>query len=278
MADNKDLAELEREVELARARLAVDIARLRAPETFESAKQIVMDSITGYRDEAMGAARTRSNSFLQKIKAKAAANPAAATAILAGIAWRLYRHPPVASLLVGAGVAALARTDPNDDSLTPRRLAQRAAHRASELKDRAAAQIADMTEGAVGSAQEKLQDKLHDWSCAAERALENVTQRRRRAASPEASSSYQENSSRLRADPYQSSPEAYAPERLMQEERESRQRRDAYLLGFAALALGAAVGVARRRKASGEYVQGLRTDSLRTDNLRKEGMHTEDFV
>jgi hypothetical protein len=260
MADDKDLAELERDVEHSRARLAADVALLRAPETFESARQSVMDSIAGYRDDAMGAAQTRANSFLDVVKAKAAANPAAAAAILAGVAWRLYRRPPIASLLVGAGIAALARTDPNDDSLTPRRLAQRAAHRAQELKDRAAAQIAEMTEGAVGSAQETLQE----WSSAAEWALENVTHKRRRAASPEALSSYRSSSqSGFLADPYQESPAVYAPERSPQDERESRQRRDAYLLGFAALALGAAIGVARRRKAPGKPEEILSTQALR---------------
>lgn len=272
MADDKDLAELERDVELARARLAADIARLRAPETFESARQSVMDSISGYRDDAMGAAQTRANSFLDAVKAKAAANPAAAAAIVAGIAWRLYRHPPIASLLVGAGAVALARTDPHDDSLTPRRLAQRAAHRAQELKDRAAAQISQMTEDAVGGAQqvqgklqEKLQGRLHEWSSAAERALESVAQRRRRTA---------RQSSSFLEDPYQDSPEVYAPERSPQEERESRQRRDAYLLGFAALALGAAIGVARRRKAPGERMEA-RARGAHSERLRSQAQHSQ---
>ena len=37
-------------------------------------------------------------------------------------------------------------------------------------------------------------------------------------------------------------------ESSLEDPREAAQRRDAYLLGFAALALGAAVGVARRRR------------------------------
>jgi hypothetical protein len=266
MADDKDLAELERDVELSRARLAADIARLRAPETFESARQSVMDSIAGYRDDAMGAAQTRATSFIDDVKAKAAANPAAAAAILAGIAWRLYRRPPIASLLVGAGIAALARTDPNDDSLTPARLAQRAAHRAHELKERAAAQIAEMTEGAVGSVQEKLQGKLHgklhgklqgklhEWS----------STKRRRSASREASPSDRSSSQAgFLSDTHQDSPEVYAPAHWLFDERKNRQRRDAYLLGFAALALGAAIGVARRREAPGEREETLSTQTLR---------------
>lgn len=286
MADDKDLAELERDVEQARARLAADIARLRAPETFESAKQSVMDSIYGYRDDAMDAAQTRATSFMDDVKAKAAANPAAAAAILAGVAWRLYRHPPIASLLVGAGIAALARTDPHDDSLTPRRLAQRATQRAQELKDRAAAQIAQMTEGAAGGAQEK----LHEWSAAAERALESVTQRRRRATAEGAPwrESPQSSQSGFLSDPYQDSPEVYAPARSLFEEREYRQKRDAYLLGFAALALGAAVGVARRRTAPGEQrrarnrrqhlQEGAQQNAQYISPGNAQDVHAENFV
>ena len=258
MADDKDLAELERDVEQSRARLAADIARLRAPETFESARQSVINSIAGYRDDAIDAVQTRASSFIDGVKAKAAANPAAAAAILAGIAWRLYRSPPIASLLVGAGIAALARTDPNDDSLTPARLAQRAAHRAHELKERAAAQIAEMTEGAVGSVQEKLQGKLqgklHEWSS---------TKRRRTALGDASPSDRSSSQAGFLSDPYQDSPEVYAPAHSLFDERKNRQRRDAYLLGFAALALGAAIGVARRREAPGEREEMLNTQTLR---------------
>ena len=254
MADDKDLAELERDVEQSRARLAADIARLRVPETFESARQSVINSIAGYRDDAIDAVQTRASSFIDGVKAKAAANPAAAAAILAGIAWRLYRSPPIASLLVGAGIAALARTDPNDDSLTPARLAQRAAHRAHELKERAAAQIAEMTEGAVGSVQEKLQGKLHEWSS---------TKRRRTALGDASPSDRSSSQAGFLSDPYQDSPEVYAPAHSLFDERKNRQRRDAYLLGFAALALGAAIGVARRREAPGEREEMLNTQTLR---------------
>src|SRR6185437_14414318 len=46
------------------------------------------------------------------------ANPSAALAIGAGLAWRLVKHPPLATALIGAGVLSLWRTTPariNDD-------------------------------------------------------------------------------------------------------------------------------------------------------------------
>jgi hypothetical protein len=50
-----------------------------------------------------------------KLKGRAAANPAAALAIGAGLAWRLAHRPPIASLLVGVG--CLWRTTPARDGL-----------------------------------------------------------------------------------------------------------------------------------------------------------------
>jgi hypothetical protein len=44
---------------------------------------------------------------LDDLKARAAANPAAALAIGAGIGWRLLKHPPIASALIGVGLVSL---------------------------------------------------------------------------------------------------------------------------------------------------------------------------
>jgi hypothetical protein len=218
MANDRSLTELERDVEQARARLAADIARLRAPETLEGARRSVMDAAFGYRDQAMGKAKESARSFLDDVKARASANPGAAAAILAGVAWRLYRHPPVASALIGAGVAMLARTNAHDDRYAPGRLARVLAHEASErarrVKERAAAQIAELKESALGGPEEADQDAAPAPAARVGRAG--------RAA---------------------------VIERAVADPREAAQRRDAYLLGFAALALGAAVGVARRRRA-----------------------------
>ena len=48
--------------------------------------------------------------------ARAAANPAAALAIGAGLAWRIAHRPPIASLLVGIGLVSLMRTSPSQKS------------------------------------------------------------------------------------------------------------------------------------------------------------------
>jgi hypothetical protein len=260
MANDKSIGELERDVEQARARVAADLARLREPETFDSARKGVMDAANGYKDEAIGAVRERVNTaaqdFVDAVKAKVAANPAAALAIAAGVGWRLYRHPPIASLLIGAGVVGLMRADLEDDSLTPRRLGRTVAEKASALKDRASEQIAELTENATGAAQEK----LHEWSAAAERAYDDMTDRMSHAGATR-SASDRAGAQRVSPDATPAGAMVHGADSTYRSRSQPRplqveaeQRRDAYLLGFAALALGAAVGVARRRREEEEIV------------------------
>ena len=102
-----ELDVLERDVEDARGRLRLDLARLRAPGTMERMK----DDVTG---RVTGAAQDTAYGILDEIKARAAANPVAALAIGAGLAWRFIHRPPIATLLVGAGLVALMKTDPHE--------------------------------------------------------------------------------------------------------------------------------------------------------------------
>lgn len=266
MADDKSIDELERDVEQARARLAADIAMLRAPETFESAKSGVFDAAYGYRDQMRDKANDYGNGMLDTWKAKAAANPLAVAAIGAGIAWRLYKHPPITTVLVGLGLASLMRTDPDDDSMHPRRLMETASEKAAELKERAAAQVAELRETAVGA----MEEKVHEWTAAAEGVVEKAAER---------VSSIGSSSSPPRADgqtptfaqtrdpealgvtgsgmraptadiPYSGYQTRSYPPYPSDDTRSFRassggDRRDAYLLGVAALAVGAAVGLSR---------------------------------
>ena len=63
-------------------------------------------------DKTKEAAKDGAQRFLTELKERAAANPVAALAIGAGLAWRLVHRPPVATLLVGMGVVGLLRTSP----------------------------------------------------------------------------------------------------------------------------------------------------------------------
>ena len=102
-----ELDVLERDVEDARGRLRLDLARLRSPGSIARMKDDVTDRVTG-------AAQDTAHGVLDEIKARASANPVAALAIGAGLAWRLARHPPIATLLVGAGLWGLLKTNPHE--------------------------------------------------------------------------------------------------------------------------------------------------------------------
>ena len=75
-----------------------------------------VDQATTYRDDLVdktkNAVKDRAQGILAEIKDRAAANPLAALAIGAGLAWRLLHKPPIATLLVGGGLVSLLKTDP----------------------------------------------------------------------------------------------------------------------------------------------------------------------
>ena len=108
---------LEREVEQARSRVAGDLARLRDPKAMSDLKRDISYQVMSAKDRltrsARDAATAKVSGVFDGIKARVAANPVAAAAIASGIAWRLGKHPPVATVLVGAGLVSLFRTDPD---------------------------------------------------------------------------------------------------------------------------------------------------------------------
>lgn len=82
---------------------------------------------------SMDSARSAAHRVLTDIKNRAATNPTAALAIGAGLAWRIVRHPPISSVLVGLGVAALLKTDPERDASPVMVRAAESANSAAEL-------------------------------------------------------------------------------------------------------------------------------------------------
>lgn len=110
------LEQLERDVEIARAKLATDLSTLRAPSTYSeftsTLKSEALEMKDTVVDKAKSSVQATIESFVEDVKARAAANPAAALAIGAGIVWQIIRRPPIASALVGAGIYSLFRTSP----------------------------------------------------------------------------------------------------------------------------------------------------------------------
>lgn len=112
-ASSDDVATLEAEVAAARERLARTIDTLADPRTHEAMKAEVMERIEGYKqqlfDGARNSAQGTANGVVADLRQRALNSPVAVAMIGAGLAYRLYRHPPIGTLLVGAGAALLMR-------------------------------------------------------------------------------------------------------------------------------------------------------------------------
>ncbi|MBV8753475.1 MAG: hypothetical protein JO328_11520 [Hyphomicrobiales bacterium] len=127
-----ELDRLEEDVAKARERVVADVARLRSPAAFEEFKGDIGQTFSDTAQRAVAG-----------LKNRAAANPAAVLAIAAGLLWRFARRPPIASLLVGVGLTSLLRTS-SDSPPSPvvtrsGELLQAANERASELSEQARA-------------------------------------------------------------------------------------------------------------------------------------------
>jgi uncharacterized protein YjbJ (UPF0337 family) len=237
-----ELDVLERDVEDARGRLRLDLARLRAPGTMERMK----DDVTG---RVTGAAQDTAYGILDEIKARAAANPVAALAIGAGLAWRFIHRPPIATLLVGAGLVALMKTDPHERHMGAD-FVERAGEFAGTVKETVSEKIDELSHsefaaragelsGTVaakaselgGTVREKagelsgtVKETVGQWSA---RTGEFASEAGREVSS--AANSLAKDSRRVAAAVHED--------------------RDTYLLGAAAIALAAAVGISYQRSA-----------------------------
>lgn len=198
-----DLDELEQDVEAARLRVADDVARLRAPATIDAFKGDVLAQVHEVKSEwvqkATNAASCTAQHLWIDLKNRASANPAAAFAIGAGLAWRLARRPPISALLVTIGAASLVRTNPSSG---PPPIVTRAADFGERLNEFA------------GTAKEKLRQYVEE---AQEASGETISQ-----ASAKATEIADRTSE------------------MMQRAISDTETRDAYLLGGAVLAVGAA--------------------------------------
>ncbi len=215
---------LEREVEDARKRLADDLSRLRSPTALGEFKGNLLAEASGAKDalleKSKQAATDGLHSLVADVKERAAANPAAAVMIGAGLAWRLVQRPPIASLLVGMGVWSLWR----DNS----------SHKGS---NGFASQVGALT----AKAGESLDEFATQVSAAAEHASRSAAKaalKLKGAATERAADA----AAQLRDQAIDAVSEALQP--LGSEE----GARDKLLLGVAAVAVAAAVGIATQHR------------------------------
>ena len=226
---NEDLAHLEREVEIARARLSTNLSTLFSADTYAAFKGDLKDE-----------ARAALSRMVENVKARAAANPAAALAIGAGLTWRLVQRPPISVALIGAGIVSLLRTTPvTSNGYFERdyfaegktRLKQQAGELADTVKEQAveiAGEIKEQTNTLAASASDRVADAV---TSVKDQATQTVEDGWRSAAA--ASQSVGESAQR--------------GIRFAHSAINDPDVRDNLLLGLAGVAVAAALGIAYQR-------------------------------
>jgi hypothetical protein len=183
MMTEQSFYRLEREVEAARAKLATDLSILRSPATSD-------EFTTTLKQEAKSSFQATIQAVIEDVKARAAANPSAALAIGAGLAWRVFRHPPIAAALIGAGLISLFRTAPvqtNGDVDYFSQAKARLREQATQVADTASEQVAAMGGSVAQKAAElagATEERIQEWTNeAGSLAKQAATELRQRAAS-----------------------------------------------------------------------------------------------
>jgi hypothetical protein len=187
--------------------------------------------------KAQDAAKDFGQRTLDDLKERALANPAAALAIAAGVLWRVVHRPPIASLLIGLGVVSLSRSSPAAASST------------APTHDNAdETRHVDESPGIVPRATEmaaSIRDKADEWADQATKLARDAGDRVSGAVKKAADHA----SEGLQAAASTAATVANKASVAVQEAVPQPDARDKYLLGFAALAITTAFGMALRRSA-----------------------------
>ena len=277
----------EQEVEEARAKLADDLATLRSPSALGSFKESLKDTALDAKDavveQARDALQSRWDGLVEDLKAKAAANPAAALTIGAGIAWHVLRHPPIATALIATGLFSLWRTQvihhggaATNDYLRQgkQRLREQASDFGAGAVD-AAVDVGHAFSEKAGELAEGAKDKVENWArgtadtaVAAGEAIKdeaesladatrrvahdgsaraaNTVSRQAKLATARMSASVSQVGNTLRASGEEISDLAESGRELIA----ASKTRDKILLGVAGFAVAAALGVAYQRRTA----------------------------
>ena len=230
-----ELNRLENEVDEARARLTSDLDRLRNPDMVSSFRADLMREVSGSKDEwidkAKSATRDGARRVLEDLKDRAAANPLAAAAIGAGVLWHLARHPPITSLLIGAGVFGLMRTNPEQ----PSAIVDRVSEIAGSVQEHATEWGSDARDASA---------RVGEMASAMSAQIRNQVGERVALAgevAQEATASFASGAGEI----------AQRTKRVVDDMVPDGEGRDTLLLGGAMVAIAAAVGIAFQRRNEG---------------------------
>jgi hypothetical protein len=221
-----DIDRHEYEVEEARAKLAKDLAVLRSPQTYRE-----------FGADLKSEAQSVVQNILDDVKARAAANPTAALAIGAGIGWRVLRHPPIATALIGAGLFSLWRTRPM--RVAEEEYLATAKRRFGEQLSEVASTVGEYAENTAVAAREKVGTYARSALHSAEELTASATEQ-----TAEMLSGVRQATAGISA--------ANVVQRATSKTIGNDSLRDQVLLGVAGAAVVAALGIAYQRRASSE--------------------------
>jgi hypothetical protein len=225
-------------------------------------------------DKAKTSIQSSIASMFEDVKARAAANPTAALAIGTGLAWRLVRHPPIATVLVGAGLLSLFRTQParlhgrgREDYLSyaKNRFVEQASEAAEVAKEKAHEFGETVSEKAIAFGEtvskkaaetaadikDRVQDLTAQATSAAREAAKDTTERAGAMGSETAETLERAGQSARSTASTGMSRAGDTVDELWASTRSSMndaQARDKVLLGAAGLAVVAALGIACQRR------------------------------
>ena len=238
---NISLLHHEHEVERSRAKLTQDLAVLCSPKT-----------LAAFSDDLKQEAFATRDDFWEKIKARAASNPAAVAAIGAGLAWRLFQKPPITSALIGLGLFSLWKTQPRTAyDATGRRLDyteqskevlkeqagqafSAAAEIAGKAQESAAAKGSEVWEGA--------KEKLREWKGEVGGSIADTTSKLK--------SSGESLLNDIRAKQHGLQDEIKEVSTAALDRVRDDDTRNTLLLGVAGVAIAAALGIACQKRIS----------------------------
>jgi hypothetical protein len=246
----------EQDVESARAKLAGSLATLADPATFsaftDDLKQEALEARDNLLAQAKSAAQSRVSNLVEDLKAKAAANPAAALAIGTGLAWRFIRHPPIASALIGMGIYSLWQTKASrpPDGLK-RDYLQEGKARLKEQTEAGLSKVKDMGADAQEAVSTKVadltnaaKDTVRQWTNDARETVEDMGTSRHAGAPPLAPelrpADYVDTNSVRK--------QAQNASNMAEDLLNDPASRDKLLLGVAGVAVAAALGIACQKR------------------------------
>jgi hypothetical protein len=246
MSSGPTLSKLEREIEVSRARLADNLTTLTSSRANQSFLDEVKREATDLKDVAVERAKSQiqesAGRYLETWKARAAENPAAVLAIAAGVAWRLFRKPPIATALVGVGVFSLLRSPapmpwPGEHtdylSEAKRRLKEQTTDLAHAIKDEALS-TGNVIAESVGGLASAGENQLKEWGEKAQEAIHRTSD----------SLETRVHEIRESTPPWENERESASPA--------DREALDTLLLGAAGAAVAAALAFSFNRRVSEE--------------------------